>query len=798
MNAALLFFLAGCALLTLSSLQPKKAVVVLLASIITTISGLTMVELWMDQSLGIDFAGLHLWFDYDTSTSRLGRMAPNTAFGFFISGVALILTLRVQSVLRARLLIGATLLILLVGLTGLAGYGLMPDLIFGWTHFRRMPIPTALGMIAVSCALWFTWHQSDWYRSELLVRPEETIRFLGAAVVLSCSLTGGLSGFVLLQNAFVASLEASVNEEMEHRLSMLNTGQAVFMDARAALEESLNLRAAARLALAAPTGRSGDAVRKAFTYKANAAVRQGFSRIELVTAMNLHIAGSGGISDGRAEESDQITARLHSGIELVQSSQLVWRLREPIESVNSGELIIEKDTRSLAKALYSKNGIGKTGEVSVCRLENDVFFCFPNTRYPKVSRMAKQINTRHPYPMAFATSNGAPGNLRTNDYRDKSVYAAYAGIGQHVGIVVKQDSIEMFSPVRETLLTSALTIGVIGLFGSLLVYSQLSRLARRMRASERAAKDSQIQTNAILLSVTDAIVTMGEDGLLQEANPSAIGMFGYGEKSLVGTDLALLMPARYRERHSAGLKRYLNGGAPKAIGVGRLEMYGLKMDGTEFPLELSINVVHTSSDQRFFVGVMRDITERKIAEQKLKDLAQFDTLTKIPNRALFMDRLSVALARQSRNRNALAIMFFDLDEFKSINDNYGHQVGDSLLVAVAQRACTCVRLVDTVARLGGDEFTVILEDLSDPMFDAPIVANKIIKALSTSFLVADHSLNIGASVGCVVQWPLKVGQTVDPDELLAHADLLMYEAKKSGKGQLRMGYAGVDPKLINP
>jgi diguanylate cyclase (GGDEF)-like protein len=173
----------------------------------------------------------------------------------------------------------------------------------------------------------------------------------------------------------------------------------------------------------------------------------------------------------------------------------------------------------------------------------------------------------------------------------------------------------------------------------------------------------------------------------------------------------------------------------------------------------------------------RDITDRKALEEQLVQQAFHDSLTGIANRALFKDRLHQSLARASRRKEKPAVLFIDLDGFKTINDSLGHAVGDELLAAVAARLRPCIRTGDTMARLGGDEFAVLLEDIED-LAAATTVAQRINEALKEPFALSQREVFISASIGIA---PFVSAQ--DPDELLRNADIAMYMAKGAGKGR---------------
>lgn len=194
------------------------------------------------------------------------------------------------------------------------------------------------------------------------------------------------------------------------------------------------------------------------------------------------------------------------------------------------------------------------------------------------------------------------------------------------------------------------------------------------------------------------------------------------------------------------------------------------------------------------IWYFRDITAQKLAEAQIRHLAFYDALTALPNRRLLHDRLTQAMAQSRRNRLHLALMFLDMDGFKPLNDQYGHSVGDLLLVEVAQRLCNCVREADTVARFGGDEFVVLLGGLElgaqDSRTKATLVAEKIRQAVAEPYVLHPASDNHTAktvehrctvSIGVV----LFIDHEASPDDVIKWADLAMYEAKAVGPNQIR-------------
>lgn len=209
------------------------------------------------------------------------------------------------------------------------------------------------------------------------------------------------------------------------------------------------------------------------------------------------------------------------------------------------------------------------------------------------------------------------------------------------------------------------------------------------------------------------------------------------------------------------------------------DAFDTSASGETIPVLLSINAVRDKqyNISHYMINI-KDIREQKRAEEQLRQLAHFDYLTGLANRSLYQDRLSQALIRAKRYSSRCALLFFDLDNFKPINDQYGHEIGDLALQVVASRLKQQVRDNDTIARLGGDEFVIIIEDLNTTE-DAANLAQKIIESLSKPFQLKDHTLHLGCSVGISV-YPDNADDTLS---LTRNADIAMYAAKASGSNQ---------------
>jgi diguanylate cyclase (GGDEF)-like protein len=227
-------------------------------------------------------------------------------------------------------------------------------------------------------------------------------------------------------------------------------------------------------------------------------------------------------------------------------------------------------------------------------------------------------------------------------------------------------------------------------------------------------------------------------------------------------------------------------------GVWAGEIWNRRKNGEVYPEFLTITAVKDGKGIiTNYVATLTDITERKQADNNIQHLAFYDSLTHLPNRRLLIERLNQALVSSLRSGKVGAILFLDLDHFKTLNDTLGHDVGDLLLQQVAMRLSNVVREGDTVARQGGDEFVIMLEDLSESALDAATqaeaIGNKIIATLNQSYQLATHEYHCTPSIGIA----LFSGYEQSYEDLLKHADIAMYQAKKAGRNTLRF----FDPKM---
>ena len=289
------------------------------------------------------------------------------------------------------------------------------------------------------------------------------------------------------------------------------------------------------------------------------------------------------------------------------------------------------------------------------------------------------------------------------------------------------------------------------------------------------------QERTLLLAATvfqfssEGMMSTNADRNVIAINPAFTRITGYSEEDVLGRPALMLMSDKQDPSFYDELKTKLD-----REGEWQGEIWKRRKDGSDFLAWLTINTIYDDGSVRERVTLFSDITEKKEAETVALQKANYDDLTALPNRNMFNDRLEQEIKKSNRSNKELALFFLDLDKFKEVNDTFGHQVGDRLLVDAAKRITDCVRDADTVARLGGDEFTIILTDLDD-VLGVERIANNIIESLSQPFQLGTDIAYVSASIG-ITLYP---NDAHDVDGLLKNADQAMYMAKDAGRGCFR-------------
>lgn len=292
---------------------------------------------------------------------------------------------------------------------------------------------------------------------------------------------------------------------------------------------------------------------------------------------------------------------------------------------------------------------------------------------------------------------------------------------------------------------------------------------------EQADKEMKLSAQVIKYSY-EAIFITDEKAIIQVINPAFTEITGLSPKEALQKNANILC-SRYHDK--AFYKNLWS--SVMSDGFWQGEIWNRKKSGALYPAWLTISAIRDKSNKiTNYIAILDDISERKAFENQLKYRANHDVLTDLPNTALFLFSLKQSMLRAKRNKTITALLFADLDNFKEVNDHYGHAAGDVLLKEVSQRLQTNLREDDLVSRIGGDEFTIILNDIKSKK-NAEEKAGQLIQAISLPYQLQGHQYSIGMSIG-ICFYP---GDTDDPEELIKFADQAMYKAKAAGKNQCK-------------
>lgn len=331
------------------------------------------------------------------------------------------------------------------------------------------------------------------------------------------------------------------------------------------------------------------------------------------------------------------------------------------------------------------------------------------------------------------------------------------------------------SPLFETTIASHSGISVpVELSGTLIDIEDAVPVAQLVLRdlSERKRIENELHLAWRVFENSDEMIVITDsERQVIAANPAFLKQTGYALEEIRGNAPSLWRSGQHSPEFYADMWQQL-----AAQGCWQGEVWNKRRNGEVFPAWLTISVCNDAAGQPLnYIGISSDITERHAAQQRIHQLAFYDPLTNLPNRTLLKERASQALTRAKRQQVSLAVMFIDLDHFKTINDSLGHSVGDELLVEVAQRLQSCIRQSDTVARLGGDEFVVLANDVHPEQ--AAELARKILTTISQPVQLREHEFKVTPSLGVSI-FP------TDGEEfeiLLKHADIAMYQAKETGR-----------------
>ena len=431
---------------------------------------------------------------------------------------------------------------------------------------------------------------------------------------------------------------------------------------------------------------------------------------------------------------------------------------------------------SFFNKFYATSGMPKGATAALIAGDGTVLSSHPKLRADGTSTVGLKAKT---VPFLSALPPLRPRGAAAQRFaRDGMIGTAYRVGKQNLFVAVMAPTEAVLAPWRTGFWRKVIIVGAIGVLvcGFLLVlwwqFMQRTRSARRL-----------VLQSAAIESAPNAMFITDRNGTITWTNAAFSNLSGYDRDEVVGRSMKILRSGKHSDQFYDDIWKKIRRGE-----VFRGQMINRHKDGRPYAVDQTITPIQTHGKQiTYFVTVYEDITARVSAEQKILHLAHHDGLTDLPNRNLFVQRIEEAMGRVERTQKPFAILMFDLDRFKDINDTLGHELGDEVLVALSKRVSDLLRKTDVAARLGGDEFGVLLDFLADEAAAASF-AERLIKDLAKPFESKGKKIALTASVGIAV---FSGGETT-PNMLIRNAEFAMYEAKKAGLGTFRFFDAELD------
>lgn len=451
--------------------------------------------------------------------------------------------------------------------------------------------------------------------------------------------------------------------------------------------------------------------------------------------------------------------------------------------VRVGTVMTESYLPLLTRAISEVGQMGKTDELALCVALSDDdknADCFIRRISGKEFKRYPLMLEDKPLPMNYALS-GSSGIAFTRDYRREQVIAAYAPVGTFgLGMMLKIDQAELYSPVNEKLKFIVPLLALLVLLGMLLLNFLVRPLVRKLVESERATRQLHIELHQFKSTLDQTLdcIFMFDPHTLQFSyvNDGAKQQIGYSEAEILRMSVADMVSEFSLSEFQKLVQPLIEGLQPSLT----FQSNHLHKNGHSIPVEVFLQLVRLEGQEPRFVAMVNDISDRLAVQKQIEFLAFHDALTRLPNRLLARDHFEQAVLAIERESAKVAVLFIDLDNFKTINDSLGHTIGDGLLKGVAVRLRECLREIDTLSRQGGDEFLIVLNNMRDTD-SITLVAEKILKRIAEPFSIEQHEFSISLSIGISVYQD----DSNDFDTLLKQADTAMYQAKESGRNAYR-------------
>jgi diguanylate cyclase (GGDEF)-like protein len=586
----------------------------------------------------------------------------------------------------------------------------------------------------------------------------------GGILIVTAALCG-LAGFIVMQYGAEETLGDGLARILNLRVAAMK--QIIIRHTESANRFAAKPEIMQQLATIASKPTDGS-LRLPLQALADKALTAGYSAVTFTNAGGAVIAAAG---------QEMMTADITMPLRLPNAASLSWSeqfllITETAVSDNGkplGSVTLQRPLPEIEKLLMDITETGETGELLICTLRNTSIACAPTRLRPRPLKVPLASgSTRGPIRLAL---QGRAGVTKYTDLRGKEAIAAYAPLGDlGPAMALRIDTTVLYEPILNKLTYLVPFVAVLLAAGIALQRAIVTPLAHKLARSEQRL---QLALDGSRLALWDWDVSNGKVYLGEQWQVILGGQAG--PSVITSAELQSMVHPEDLPTLATQLRDVLKG---------KLDLYDVEHRVRTLSDEWKWihskgKVVARSGDGRVsrMIGTNADIDEHKQAELLVEHQAKHDMLTSLPNRVLFYDRLKRATARSKRYQRLMAVLYLDIDKFKSINDNLGHAMGDALLKGFARRLADCVRQTDTVARLGGDEFTVILEELNN-RDNGRAVAQKIVESMRPEFLLENRAITITTSAGMVF---FEGAEDVSGDALIKKADQALYEAKGAGR-----------------
>jgi diguanylate cyclase (GGDEF)-like protein len=764
-NTAMCFAAAGTALIcNVLGARPRMLAQTGIGAALILFTAIVGSQHLTGFDVGLDWAGMHAWLR-DTSAFP-GRMAPATCVAFMLSGACLIALHHASGKKAPYLIRGLQITVIGIGLFAAIGQLLGLATMFEVYLLRQVSLTTASGFVILGAGLCLSTQRLVFEN----ISDEERIVYTGATVLVIFGFIVGLTGLGTLKNNAQGALGDGLELTAQSRAALLIT----LIDSRIDSVESIATRPNIMRLYRELEQHPDKAENREFLGKVAASeLNKGVIAIEFRNRHGEAIAAAG---KGWPDTAWLFSLKRPHNARIFWDNGFMLSLEVPVRDGANiiGTIASQQTLAAVSDLVLDVSTFGDTGELGLCSADDRLLYCAPLRLRRGVYEIPRRPGGK-PLPMDLAIE-GKTGVVQTLDYRRQQVLAAYTPVGDMgLGLVLKIDTAELFKPLRDQLAYIVPLMLLLLGAGVFVLQLAVKPLTAKLRASRLQLS---LALSASRLALWDLDIPSGKIYLSEQWNAMLEGPAGPARTTLA--ELRSLVHPDDVQLLDEHLEAVLKGRAEKYDVDHRVR----KPDGSWFWTRSRGEVVERDAKGRALrlTGTNSDISARKSLEQQLVHQATHDVLTALPNRSLFHDRLTQAIARCVRNKTLMAVMYLDIDKFKNINDTLGHDMGDQLLKAFSRRLGSCVRATDTVARLGGDEYAVVLEGIESREAGERI-AEKIVTSMQPEFVLENRSLRITTSVGMVFY---EGKAETSQDQLVKQADEALYQAKGAGRNNYKV------------